>query len=57
MKTTLFTLVTPLLLSTLFLGCATKTKPTLACFKGSTSCITQIHQEELETCSTCRAII
>ncbi len=57
MKITLFTLVTPLLLSTLFLGCATKTKPTLACFKGSTSCITQIHQEELETCSTCRAII
>ncbi len=56
MKTTIFTLTTTMLLSTLFLGCASKEKPTLACFKGSSSCISQAHPE-IVACPSCHAII
>ncbi len=56
MKTTIFTLTTTMLLSTLFLGCASKEKPTLACFKGSSSCISQAHPE-IVACPSCHATI
>jgi len=43
-------------LTLLLSGCATK-KPTLACFKGSTSCYTQQSTTVESTCRTCHAFI
>ena len=56
MQNTFFTLMATMLLSTLFSGCASKEKPTLACFKGSSACISQAHPEVLD-CPSCHATI
>ena len=50
------TMVGGILLSSIFSGCATKSNATIACFKGSSTCISQ--QIEIEKkCVTCVAII
>jgi len=56
MKATLFTLTTTMLLSTLFSGCVSREKPTLACFKGSSACISQAHPKVV-ACPSCHATI
>ena len=56
MKNTVFTLMATMLISTLFLGCASKEKPTLACIKSDSLCIPQAYPEVLD-CPSCHATI
>jgi len=56
MTTTLTTLLLTTLLGTLFSGCASKNNPAIACFKGSSSCITQQHSiPQVSSCPSCHA--
>jgi len=45
------------ILLTIFSGCATKKKPALACFKGSTACFSQKVSDKKDTCVDCVATI
>jgi len=45
------------ILTTIFSGCTHKKEPALACFKGSTSCLSQTVSDKEESCTNCVATI